>query len=97
MVNNVGYLHRSGDGRCRDGEARTAILAWLAQRQIDAVVWTDLASNFAEKKGVPFSVTAALAHLDTLDQATKTKALVYIGAAPPFVQTPLRTALTDVR
>jgi hypothetical protein len=90
---NVGYLRRAGETRCRDAETEATIAAWLVQRDLDAAVWTDLASNFAQKKGKQFSVAAALAHLATLDQPTRSKALAYIRSAPSFVQTPLRAAV----
>ena len=61
----------------------------------DAAIWTALASNFGEpgKGGEPFSVTAAIRYLETLegqDAAEFARALDYIRKAPPEVETPVR-------
>lgn len=90
---HIGWLHRGGGASYRDPESYRAILAWAVAKDIDCVVWTDLPTNFAEKVGRPFSVAAALAHLQALDTATRAAALDYIRRAPAFVQTPFRSAL----
>jgi len=64
----------------------------------DAAIWTALASNFHEpgKGGEPFSVTAAIRYLETLerwDAAKFAPALAYIRNAPIEVQTPVRAAV----
>ena len=61
----------------------------------DAAIWTALTSNFDDwgKGGEPFSVSAALQYLETLekdDRAKFTRALAYIRKAPPEVETPVR-------
>ena len=61
----------------------------------DAAIWTALASNFDDwgKGGEPFSVSAALQYLETLerdDPAKFAQALAYIRNAPPEVETPVR-------
>jgi hypothetical protein len=66
-----------------------------ASNGYDAAIWTALASNFNEpgKGGEPFSVTAAVQYLATLqgrDDATFSRALAYIRQAPPEVETPAR-------
>jgi len=92
---NIGSLCRTGEASCRDRASRDAIRAWAAVQDMDAVVWTDLPSNFAEKRRQPFSVAAALAYLRKLDPERRAKALEYIRRAPPFVRTPLRDALGE--
>ena len=62
--------------------------AWAESFGYDAAIWTALASNFDEwgKGGEPFSVSAALQYLETLesdDRAKFTRALAYIRKAPP--------------
>jgi hypothetical protein len=79
----------------RHPEAITAIAAWATSNGYDAAIWTALASNFDEpdKGGEPFSVTAAIRYLETLqsrDSAAFARALAYIRKAPVEVETPVR-------
>jgi hypothetical protein len=71
------------------------IAAWAESLGYDAAIWTALASNFDAwgKGGEPFSVSAALQYLETLegeDSAKFAEALAYIRKAPPEVETPVR-------
>ena len=71
------------------------IAAWAEANGFDAAIWTALTSNFDEwgKGGEPFSVSAAMQYLETLedkDAAKFTRALAYIRNAPPEVETPVR-------
>ena len=71
------------------------IAAWAQSLGYDAAIWTALTSNFDEwgKGGEPFSVSAALQYLETLegeDPAKFARALAYIRKAPPEVETPVR-------
>ena len=65
----------------------------------DAAIWTALASNFDDwgKGGEPFSVSAAMQYLETLegeDPARFARALEYIRKAPGEVETPVRDEVT---
>jgi hypothetical protein len=69
--------------------------AWAESGGYDAAIWTALTSNFNEwgKGGEPFSVSAALRYLETLEGEDRPKfaqALAYIRNAPPEVETPVR-------
>ncbi len=69
--------------------------AWAESLGYDAVIWTALVSNFDGwgKGGEPFSVSAAMQYLETLegeDPAKFAQALTYIRKAPPEVETPVR-------
>jgi hypothetical protein len=69
--------------------------AWATAKGYDAAIWTALTSNFDEwgKGGEPFSVSAALQYLETLEGDDPTKfaaALAYIRKAPLEVETPVR-------
>jgi hypothetical protein len=66
------------------------INAWALVNDFDAVVWTDLASNFKEKTGKPFNLENAMDHLRTLDAEGQEEAREYISKAPNDVDTPLR-------
>jgi hypothetical protein len=79
----------------RHPEALATIAVWAASSGYEAAIWTALASNFDEpgKGGEPFSVTAAVQYLATLqgrDAATFAGALAYIRQAPRDVETPVR-------
>ena len=79
----------------RHPDAVATIAAWTESNGYDAAIWTALASNFDEpgKGGEPFSVTAAIRYLGTLqdqDGAKFARALAYIRQAPPEVETPVR-------
>ena len=74
-----------------------SIPAWATAKEIDVVVWAGMPSNFAEKnavrKGDPFSVDAAVAHLQRITPKGKAAAAAYVWQAPDLVVTPLRTKL----
>lgn len=70
-----------------------AIAVWARTKNLKAVIWTALKSNFQEKTRESFSVGAVLTHLKTLTPEGKVKAAEYIWRAPEFVKTPVRTAL----
>jgi hypothetical protein len=79
----------------RHPEVVATIAAWAASNGYDAALWSALASNFDEwgKGGEPFSVSAAMQYLETLegdDPAKFAQALAYIRNAPPEVETPVR-------
>lgn len=79
----------------RHSDAVATIAAWTQASGYDAAIWTALASNFDEpdKGGEPFSVTAALRYLNTLEERspdTFASALAYIRSAPSQVETPVR-------
>jgi hypothetical protein len=72
-----------------------AIAEWRRSKNLDAVVWTALKSNFNEKSKEKrlFSVQAAIDHIQNLDANGRAKAFEYISRAPEVVKTPLRSAL----
>jgi molybdate transport system substrate-binding protein len=67
-----------------------------ASVQPPAGIWTALASNFEEKTHEPFSIEAAIRHLEARDEETLGAALRYIRQAPPQIKTPVRDAV-DIR
>ena len=89
-TSNIGYVRRNGEGKSRDSRTRSIIAAWAKERDFDAVVWTDLQSNFPEKTGKPFSIDAAMAYFRGLPKQGRDAASDYINKAPDFVDTPLR-------
>ena len=79
----------------RHPQAVAAIKVWAQANGFDAAIWTALATNFHEldKAGVPFSVEAAIRHLEAFDGPKLLAALGYIRSAPPEVLTPVRAAV----
>jgi hypothetical protein len=69
------------------------IQAWALQQGFDAVVWTDLPSNFEEETGEAFSVENATVYLLNLPKSAGELARRYVQNAPAEVDTPLRRNL----
>jgi hypothetical protein len=92
---NIGYCFANGGLNGKDSKTCKDIHAWSIDKCFDGVVWSDLDNNFKKdsKNHKPFSVKAALAHLQSLDASGKAKAAEYVWRAPDFVDTPLRRAL----
>lgn len=64
--------------------------AWAERNAVDAVIWTDLPSNFHEKSGKRFTPETAAAYLQSLAGEQREKAIEYIRRAPPEIDTPAR-------
>jgi hypothetical protein len=93
-VGNIGRATIAPEaGPLKHAPPEDAIPAWGRTKNLEAVIWTALESNFEEKTGQPFSVDTALSHLKTLTPQGKVKAAEYIWLAPEFVKTPVRAAL----
>jgi hypothetical protein len=96
-VNGIGFAVKGGDTSAqaiqRHPRALQAIEAWLAASDFDAVIWTALANNFADRAGEAFSIEAALRFLEALPEEDLLEALKYIRNAPQPVQTPVRAAV----
>lgn len=93
-MQNIGRLDirtYKPDGSSMEG----AIAAWARHRQVDAVVWTDLKSNFAEKVGRPLTIEAAVLYIRNLPTEGRAKAAEYVSRAPSYVDTPIRRALLE--
>jgi hypothetical protein len=96
----VGFVELGSGGQSEAAmeqhpQAVATIAAWAESNGYDAAIWTALNSNFDEwgKGGEPFSVSAAIQYLETLeseDADTFARALTYIRKAPPEVETPVR-------
>lgn len=99
VLQNIGRIFTQSPKRnySHEKRIRRKIISWARLKNFDAVVWTDLQSNYAEKRGDAFSVQAALAYLQNLPPEAKVKAVEYIRNAPAFVQTPLRVTVNQQR
>lgn len=93
-LDNIGQAAITpGTGQANCGLPEGAIAAWARAKNLDAVIWTALKSNFHEKTTQPFSVGAVLTYIKALTPEGKVKAAEYIWRAPEFVKTPVRAAL----
>jgi hypothetical protein len=91
---NIGYYFAEGSAvQGRDSATVDAVRSWAQANHIDVVVWTDLRSNFSKETGKPFSVAAAVAHIQSLGAEAKAAAAEYVWRAPDLVQTDLRSVL----
>lgn len=93
-IRNIGYASVEKKPEQPDTlDTEDPIVAWAREKNLNAVVWTALRSNFKEKAGRPFSVNNVMAYLRTLDAPGKAKAAEYVWRAPEFVHTPVRSVL----
>jgi hypothetical protein len=93
-VKDIGYVRADEQTTPQaHPEKEEPMIAWARGRKLDAVIWTALESNFAESVKSPFSVDSVISYMKALDPAAKAKAAEYVWRAPPFVKTPVRSAL----
>jgi hypothetical protein len=85
--------HTTGATNGRHPRTVEVMAAWSERRRFDAVVWTDLPSNFERRTDRPFTIPHALGYLDALPDAQRRTADEYVTNAPPEVLTPLRRTL----
>ena len=74
-------------------DAQEEIRKWAKSTGIEAVVWTALQSNFAERASVSFSMETAMKWIKNGGPEGRRKAVEYISRAPAFVKTDLRDRL----
>lgn len=93
---HIGYVSRDGSAaQTRHHFARDTVSQWLRSSPFDGAVWTDLAGNYEEVLGAPFSIAGAIGYLRTLEGESLIEARRYIESAPSNVETPLRAALRE--
>jgi hypothetical protein len=95
-LTNIGFCFVDNSRKqARDEGVLEAICNWAVFKRIDVAVWTDLENNFLAKSNCrqPFSIEAALQHIQNLDSEGKARAAEYVWRAPAFVKTPLREML----
>ena len=94
----IGYLSFfNGLYRCEAApEALEQIRSWAGSRSFDAVIWTDLPSNFSAKTNMPFSPDNAVTYLGALKKYSFEKAKEYLAKAPKQVSTPVRRQAEEI-
>jgi len=95
-INNIGLVDlTNGYVRTRWETVSEVIREWAKEHEIDAVIWTDLSSNFQDYTGKLFSVENGIEYLDGLSGEVAQKAREYIENAPDEVDTKLRRTLKE--
>jgi hypothetical protein len=95
-LGNIGvWSANNSREQSRSDEVLRSVRFWALQKHIDAVIWSDLSSNFESESKCrqPFTIENALCHIQTLDTEGKAKTVEYVSRAPDFIETPLRDAL----
>ena len=96
VTRRIGYVDLAqGAQHSRYHHIADTIKTWAEGHRFDAVVWTDLPSNFEEQTGSPFSLDTALEYLNRLPRSAAERAREYVRKAPREVDTPLRRMLHD--
>jgi len=91
-MENIGWMFAErGEFHSKHPELKDEISAWARARRYDAVIWTDLESNYERTLGRPFSAADAVAYLRALPPMGTAKAIEYVSKAASSVRTPLRT------
>jgi hypothetical protein len=93
----IGCLDRHDAPSSAGGRDLVGRLAsWLAERDLDAAIWTALPANFEARAGRPLSVDAAVDYLERLSCEARGRAEQYVRRAPPQVRTDIRQGLERV-
>lgn len=71
------------------------IKEWARAHGFDAVIWTELPSNFKDHTGRDFSPDVAVKYLGELPRVLVSQAKEYVDRAPASVETPLRAKLRE--
>jgi hypothetical protein len=91
---NIGVVsNRISENRSRNPEILPALQTWLQASPFDAAIWTDLQSNYRQKRNANFSADDAYDYLENLRPICKENARKYIKQAPPQTRTALRQYL----
>lgn len=71
----------------------TKIESWAKQKQFDAVVWTDLPSNFKEKRRLKLNGANVVTYLKELEGQASRDAEAYVRNAPRQIRTEIRAVI----
>lgn len=95
---NIGYLIPSSDELHSrfGGEITGEIRDWARQKKnVEAVIWTDLPTNFQEITGNEFNKENVLQYLEKLPGEKKRRSEEYIRKAPPQIKTEIRRFIEE--
>ena len=81
---------RPGTGDAPADAATELVEQWRRRQGLDAVVWTNLPSNFEERSGLSHNGEHVVAYLLTLKGEQRKAAEEYMRRAPAQIRTPIR-------
>ena len=89
----IGYVNlRSGRQRSSVvSDIADEIRQWGYMKKVEAVVWTDLPSNFEKETGTVFTDDNVISYLENLPNHSKKNAEEYVRRAPRQIRTGLRS------
>jgi len=97
-LNNIGYLNfleNAQQVRTNNAFLLKTLVAWNADKHFDAVIWSDFAPNFTDKRKLPLTATNIRDYISTLSPSDRASAIEYIVKAPQQIKTRHRNALED--
>jgi hypothetical protein len=71
-------------------ESCEVIRQWAEENELDAIIWTDLPSNFKKETGMDFTEDNVIIYLRSLEGESLEKAEEYVRKTPPQVKTTIR-------
>ena len=91
----IGFIDLTKDiSRCRViPEIESEIRKWAKAKGIDAVIWTDLPSNFKDKTGKEYNKENVIKYLVNLEHSRLEKAKEYIVKTPRQINTKMRRVI----
>jgi len=97
IIKNIGYVSiSSGNKRCNVIlDLWQRIELWAKQKDLEAVVWTDIPSNFKEKTGMDLTGENTVAYLSALPASVLEKAEQYVRMAPVQLDTDVSKKLKE--
>lgn len=93
--NWIGFIKKTGEVHSNVITEPNEIKEWAKTKNIDAVIWTDLLSNFKEKTCLEFNEDNIIKYLKNLPSDKKEKAKEYIMFAPPQIRTRIRERIEE--
>ena len=92
VIEKIGYVSISDNKRnCQViPDALDSIRRWAEEKELDAVIWTDLSSNFKERTGMDFNEDNIIKYLKNLTGKELEEAEKYVRRAPKQVKTRIR-------
>lgn len=94
----IGFIDmKLGTYRCKViPELIDRVKKWACKKKINAVIWTDLNSNFEKMKRTNFTPENIIKHLEKLSPFQKNKAEIYIRRTPLQIRTNIREIIEDI-
>lgn len=93
-INSIGFVDIVAKNKLsRFEDVSITIEKWAQEKNIDAVIWTDLGVKFFDKINKPFNTNNAIKYVENLPKKQQELAKEYILKTPPQIDTRLRKKL----